>query len=180
MTCIIGIDPGNAGALAFLDPENNRMRIIDMPTFEYETTKKRVKIDPYAIKVELSAQPVSHIYLEEVHASPQMGVVSAFSFGEGKGIIKGVAAARGIPLTETKPTQWKKQMRIPADKRAAVQRASQLFPAVSPLFKGPRGGVFDGRAEAALIALFGAMELGCAPTAPVTLWEIGNEVGRAA
>lgn len=180
MSCIVGIDPGNQGALAFLDPENNRMRIVDMPTFEFETTRKRVKIDPYAIKSELAGQPVGHIYLEEVHASPQMGTVSAFSFGEGKGIIKGVAAALDIPLTETKPTQWKKQMRVPADKRATVQRSSQLFPAISPLFKGPRGGVFDGRAEAALIALYGAMELGRSPTAPVTLWENDNEEGRAA
>lgn len=175
MTCIVGIDPGNQGALAFLDVDNNRMRIIDMPTFMYETNKKRVKVDPYTIVREMGLQSIANIYLEEVHASPQMGVVSAFSFGEGKGILLGSAAALGIPVTQVKPTQWKKQMRVPADKRAAVQRASQLFPAVSTLFKGPRGGVFDGRAEAALVALYGAMELGRAPTAPVTLWEIDDE-----
>lgn len=180
MTCIVGIDPGNHGALAFLDIDNNRMRIVDMPTFVYETTKKRVKTDPYTIVRELLTQPIANLYLEEVHASTQMGTVSAFSFGEGKGILLGAAAALGIPTTMVKPTQWKKQMRVPADKRAAVQRASQLFPAVSPLFKGPRGGVFDGRAEAALIALFGAMELGRSPTAPITLWEIDNEEAQAA
>lgn len=179
MSCIVGIDPGNAGALAFLDPENARMRIVDMPTFEFETTRKRIKIDPYSIVREIEAQPVANLYLEEVFASPQMGVVSAFSFGEGKGIILGAAAARGVPVTEVKPANWKKVMRVPADKRAAVQRASQLFPAVSPLFKGPRGGVFDGRAEAALIALFGAMELGRVPTAPLTIWEF-DHAGRAA
>lgn len=180
MSCIIGIDPGLQGALAFLDPERNLMRIVDMPTFEYETTRKRVKVDPYSIVREFTAQPVANLYLEEVNASPQMGTVSAFSFGEGKGILLGAAAAMGVPTTQVKPTQWKKQMRVPADKRAAVQRASQLFPAISHLFKGPRGGVFDGRAEAALIALFGAMELGRVPTASVTLWEIENEEGRTA
>ncbi|AMO44258.1 putative RNaseH-like domain protein [Ruegeria phage vB_RpoS-V10] len=178
MTCIVGVDPGNSGAFAFLDPERNLMRIVDMPTFTFETTRKRVKVDPFTIVREMTSQPVANLYLEEVNASPQMGVVSAFSFGEGKGIILGAAAAMGIPTTQVKPTEWKKQMRVPADKRAAVQRASQLFPAVADLFKGPRGGVFDGRAEAALIALFGAMELGRAPTAPVTLWEISNEQGR--
>jgi hypothetical protein len=178
MTCIIGCDPGNKGAIAFLDPENNRMRIVDMPTFEFETTRKRVKVDPYSIVREMTAQPVANFYLEEVNASPQMGTVSAFSFGEGKGILLGVAAAIGVPTTQVKPTQWKRQMRVPADKRAAVQRASQLFPAVSHLFKGPRGGVFDGRAEAALVALYGAMELGRAPTAAVTLWEIDDEEGH--
>lgn len=168
---ICACDPGLSGAFAFLDPENARMRIVDMPTFEFETTRKRVKVDPYAIVREMNAQPVASLYIEDVAASPQMGVVSAFSFGEGKGILLGVAAANGTPITQVKPAQWKKMLRVPADKRAAVQRASQLFPAVSPLFKGPRGGVFDGRAEAALIALFGAMELGRVPTAPVTIWE---------
>jgi len=175
MTVICGIDPGLQGALAFLDTDNCRMWIADMPIFEYETTKTRKKVDPYSIARFMTAQPLSHVYLEEVNASPQMGTVSAFSFGEGKGILLGVAAALGVPLTHVKPNQWKKMMKVPADKRAAVQRSSQLFPACVPLFKGPRGGVFDGRAEAALVALYGAMELGRAPTKPVTLWENEDE-----
>lgn len=169
--CILGIDPGLSGALAFLHPEEAVMHIIDMPIFEFETTRARKKVDPYAISRAFDEMQPANVYLEEVNASPQMGTVSAFSFGEGKGILLGVAAARGTPLTQVKPAQWKKQMRVPADKRAAVARASQLFPAVSPLFKGPRGGVFDGRAEAALVALFGAMELGRSPTAPVQTLE---------
>ena len=168
---ICACDPGLSGAFAFLDPENARMRIVDMPTFEYETTRKRVKVDPYAIVREFTSQPVASFYIEDIAASPQMGVVSAFSFGEGKGILLGVAAANGTPITQVKPAQWKKLLRVPADKKAAVQRASQLFPAVASQFKGPRGGVYDGRAEAALIALFGAMELGRTPTKPITIWE---------
>ena len=171
MSFILGADPGNHGALAFLHPEDSLIRIVDMPVFEFETTRKRVKIDPYTIVREMEAQPLAAFYVEEVAASPQMGTVSAFSFGEGYGLLKGVAAANHIPITPVKPKDWKRQMRVPADKRAAVQRASQLFPHVAHLFKGPRGGLFDGRAEAALIALFGAMELGRSPTSPVTLWE---------
>jgi len=169
MPIIVGIDPGNSGALAFLDTDNATMRIVDMPTFEFETTKKRVTIDPYSIVAEMQQQDISHVYLEEVFSSPQMGVVSAFNFGEGKGILKGIVAAMGIAFTQVKPARWKKDMKVPADKRASVQRASQLFPGAASRFKGPRGGVFDGRAEAALLALYGALELGCAPTAPVTL-----------
>ena len=156
------------------------MRIVDMPTFTYTTTKERNKVDPYAIARALQEQRLSHVYIEEVNASPQMGVVSAFSFGEGKGILLGAAAALNVPVTLVKPTNWKKIMRIPADKRAAVQRATQLFPHVATLFKGPRGGVFDGRAEAALIALFGAMELGRAPTSPVMILEQGDEEAQQA
>lgn len=169
MPVILGIDPGNSGALAFLDTDNNTVRIVDMPTFEFETTKKRVTIDPYGIVAEMQQYDIAHIYLEEVYSSPQMGVVSSFNFGEGKGKILGIAAALGVPLTSVKPARWKKDMKVPADKRASVQRASMLFPGAAPAFKGPRGGVFDGRAEAALLALYGALELGCAPTVPVIL-----------
>jgi crossover junction endodeoxyribonuclease RuvC len=168
MSCILGIDPGNSGALAILDPEAATMRLIDMPTFEFHTTRARVKVDPYGVVAELNRQPLTIAYVEEVNSTPQMGVVSAFSFGEGKGILLGALAAKGVPLTQVKPTVWKKQMRVPADKKAAVQRACQLFPALAPHFKGPRGGVIDGRAEAALIALFGAMEVSRVPTKPVT------------
>ena len=169
MTVIVGIDPGNSGAIAFLDVDACTIEIMDMPTFTYETTKKRVTIDPYAIVTYMQQYTLSHVYMEEVFSSPQMGVVSSFNFGEGKGMIKGVVAALGIPISQVKPARWKKDMKVPADKRAAVMRASQLFPGAAPRFKGPRGGVFDGRAESALLALYGALELGCAPTTAVTL-----------
>lgn len=169
MPVVVGIDPGNSGAIAFLDTDLCSLRIVDMPTFEFETTKKRVTIDPYSIVAEMQHSALHHVYMEEVYSSPQMGVVSAFNFGEGKGKILGIVAALGIPVTSVKPARWKKDMKVPADKKATVQRASQLFPGAAAAFKGPRGGIFDGRAEAALLALYGALELGCAPTAPVTL-----------
>lgn len=171
MGVIAGLDPGNEGALAFLDPERALMRIVDIETFEFRTTKNNKKIDPFHIARELSAQEVAHAYIEDVTSSPQMGVVGAFSFGEGKGILIGSTAALGIPTTMVRPQQWKSAMRVAADKRMATARASQLLPALAPLFKGPRGGTLDGRAEAALIALYGAMELGRTPTRPVNLWE---------
>jgi crossover junction endodeoxyribonuclease RuvC len=169
MTTVVGVDPGLSGAFAFLNIEECTIRLVDMPTFEFETNKRRVKIDPYTIVNELRAQELLHVYLEEVYASPQMGVVSAFSFGEGKGMIEGIVAGLGVPLTQVKPARWKKDMRVPADKRAACMRASQLIPGAASHFKGPRGGILDGRAEAAILALYGALELGCAPNAPVTV-----------
>ena len=169
MTVIVGIDPGNNGAFAFLDVENNSIRVVDMPTLEFETTKKRVMIDPYGIVAEMQQYDIAHVYLEEVFSSPQMGVVSSFNFGQGKGVLMGITAALNIPISQVKPAKWKKEMKVPADKRAAVLRASQLFPDAAPVFRGPRGGIYDGRAEAALLAFYGALELGCTPTAAITL-----------
>jgi len=171
VTCIVGIDPGNSGALAFLNTVDCTIRIIDMPTFEFTTTKNRVEIDPHTIADELERHEVMHIYLEEVFSSPQMGVTSAFNFGQGKGMIRGVAAAMEIPLTQIKPNKWKRDMRVPADKKASVARASQLIPGAAPMFKGPRGGTYDGRAEAAMLALYGALELGLTPTKPLKIVE---------
>ena len=172
---IAGIDPGNSGAIAFLVPEGARLYVVDMPVFEYYTTKNKVKVDPAGVANTLGFTSVANVYIEDVYSSPQMGVVSAFNFGEGKGILLGSLAAHGIPCTPVKPAAWKKAMRCPADKKATVMRASQLFPAVAPLFKGPRGGVFDGRAEAAVLALYGALDLGRSPTKAVEIWKTTNE-----
>lgn len=172
MTCIVGIDPGLSGAVAFVNVDACTIRIVDMPTNEFATsTKNKTEVDPYGIVTELLEQDVMHVYLEEVFSSPQMGVTSSFNFGEGKGMIRGVLAALQIPLTQVKPQKWKKDMRVPADKKAAVMRASQLIPGAAPKFKGPRGGLFDGRAEAALIALYGALELGQTPTSPLKIMD---------
>lgn len=168
---ICGIDPGNKGALAFIDPVANTLQVVDMPIFEWETTRVRKKVDAYAVTRLFQELKPTHIYMEEVWSSPQMGAVSIFSFGLGRGILEGVAAALEIPMTQVKPAQWKKEMRVPADKRAAVQRASQLLPSAAKAFFGPRGGVMDGRAEAGLLSLYGCLELGQTPTKPVLLLE---------
>lgn len=166
---VVGIDPGNDGALAFLDTEAATIRIVDMPIYEWETTRTRKKIDGYSIVAELNKQPIHHILMEEVWSSPQMGVVSAFSFGNGRGIIEGVAAGLQIPMSQVKPAKWKKDMKVPADKKAAVQRATQLIPDAGPSFRGPRGGIIDGRAEAALLAFYCCLDLNLSPSGPLKL-----------
>ena len=50
------------------------------------------------------------------------------------------------------PQLWKKAMRLVADKDAARQRAVQLFPERAEWFRRVKD---DGRAEAAMIALYG-------------------------
>jgi len=169
---LVGIDPGLNGAIAFLDPDACEIRILDMPVNEFVAGKKnKSEIDPYGIAGAFRDQGIAHVYIEEVFSSPQMGVVSAFNFGEGKGMVRGVIAALGIPMTQVKPQKWKKDLRVPADKKGAVKRAVELIPDAAPKFKGPRGGLYDGRAEAAMIALYGAFDLGRTPTRPVEIVE---------
>lgn len=91
--------------------------------------------------------------MERVGAMPGNGVSSMFAFGMAAGIVQGVLGALMIPMTLITPAQWKVALRVPADKGGARARASQLIPKGAhrwPLAK------HDGRAEAALIGLYGS------------------------
>lgn len=96
-----------------------------------------------------------HVYLERVSSRPKEGVASAFKFGTVFGGLRALAAAKIIPTTLVTPNVWKKHYGIMASKQGAVLRASELFPSWATEFRGPRGGIKDGVAEAALIALYG-------------------------
>lgn len=152
---VLGIDPGLEGALSYIDGERAKLVSIQMPYFEKTGSNKKTKkfIDSSKIVDILNANPTpAYAFMEQVASSPQMGVVSAFSFGEGYGKIQGILAALGIPLTLVPPQTWKKSLNAPKDKKEAIARANQLFPGAS--FRK------DGLAEASLITLYGYMSLG--------------------
>jgi len=153
----LGIDPGLEGALAFLDP-SGVLEIHDMPTFAVTKSKRKEYVDLWAVRDLVRGRAIVHTYLEEVGSSPQMGVVSAFSFGGGYFGVQGVIISHDIALTTVRPGIWKTRMRAPADKKQSVSRAKALFPHCSELI-----GKKDGRAEAAMLALFGALELNMTP-----------------
>ncbi len=78
-----------------------------------------------------------------------------FNFGRGYGQIEGVLAALEIPVTLVTPQVWKRSLSVPADKSASRARAAQLWPGLAGTFSRVRD---DGRAEAALIGLYGAQQ----------------------
>jgi crossover junction endodeoxyribonuclease RuvC len=87
---------------------------------------------------------------------PGQGISSTFAFGKTFGIILGVLAARGIPLTLVPAVRWKRRLHVQKSKDAARARASQLLPRCADQWRLKK---HDGRAESALIALFGLHEL---------------------
>jgi len=146
---IIGIDPGKTGAIAMLynineHEDNNRLFIEDMPALDKE-------INGAVIADILREFTPDFVYLEAVN-SFGMGRQSAYNFGQGVGILKGVMAALAIPYSIVAPGKWKRDMGLKRDKAAARAAATRLFPASADLFKRKKD---DGRAEAALIALWG-------------------------
>ena len=154
-----GIDPGLSGAISLLQVADRpyASKVWDIPTYILPRGgKNKREVDTHelaSIMRELHAAGVVHVYLERVGSMPGQGVSSVFAFGKCFGIILGVLAAVGLPHTLVAPQTWKKKLSVPKAKNGARARASQLMPASAefwPLVK------HDGRAEASLIALYGA------------------------
>jgi crossover junction endodeoxyribonuclease RuvC len=83
------------------------------------------------------------------------GVTSAFSFGFAYGVVRGILAQAQVPFQLVTPNEWKRSFRLGPDKNEARLMASRMFPANHKDFSRVRD---DGRAEAALLALFGAQQ----------------------
>ena len=151
---ILGIDVGLSGALAFLDTDTYMISIEDMPTVEVERNKKmKREVSPQLVaNLVLECKP-KYAFVERVNAMAGQGVSSVFSFGRSSGIIEGVLGAYSIPFTLPTPQAWQKAVDLRGGKDGSRERAMQLFPLSSDLFKRKKD---DGRSDAALIAWYGA------------------------
>lgn len=157
---ILGIDPGLDGAIACYDLRAQALFMKDMPTISIKGRKKTTRtLDLSLLLCELRGYhaPIEHAYVELVHAMPKQGVTSSFNFGFGYGALLACLTAAGIPFTQVTPQRWKARLAVPADKDAARLRASQLMPKHAHLWPLKK---HDGRAEAALIALYGSTQDG--------------------
>jgi hypothetical protein len=158
---ILGIDPGQNGALALLDTDSGALETFDVPTFTLpkSTGGKRTIIDTVQLAnwVDGRSDRIDRAWIEQVSSSSQMGVASSFKFGMNYGLVIGVVVAHFIRLEYVTPAHWKRVLKVPADKDASRARATQIFPrhaAQWPLKK------HADRAEASLIAHFGALQNG--------------------
>lgn len=158
MTTVIGIDPGIGGAVACLI-DGELFDVEDMPTFTVVKGKRKsTTVNPAGIVDILRTFATANletptVVIERVHSMPGMGSTSAFSFGDSFGVLRGVVAALAYPVLFVEPRGWKKAAGLSADKGQARRLASERWPAQAGLFTRVRD---DGRAEAALIAAFGA------------------------
>lgn len=150
----IGIDPGLSGAVALLRSDGHA-EVHDVPTVEARRGKKEIDLSALAHLVrDLRGAGSFEAAVELVGAMPGQGVTSMFNFGCSYGGIRGVLAGLSVPVTLVTPRKWMREMRVPSGKEGSVARASQLCPALASRFRGPRGGLEDGRAEAVLIAMW--------------------------
>ena len=152
---IIAADPGLRGAVAALKNGNQIVWLQDMPTKELSNGKRMVCARQLTetLKQIMSEHPHEQFtcMIEKVGVMPGEGIVGAFSFGRGFGILEACIIARGLPLDMVTPQVWKKAMRFTSDKDAVRIAMMKRFPQLAGMLKRKMD---DGRAEAIAIALY--------------------------
>lgn len=159
---ILGLDPGLRGAVAIIDiaPRPSRVRLCcDLPLMQTNDTKE---IDVVTLGRWILQEEPERAFLERAISMPNTrdgkfkgakpGSVASFNygtaFGEARACLKGLL----IPYRQVMPGVWKKHFGISKEKEIAVELACHFFPHDARLFTS------DHRAEAALIALYGAQK----------------------
>ena len=143
---VIGIDPGLTGAIALLDPATRWLELHDIPVLPQG---KRKEVNAAVVADIVASAGATRAVVERAQAMPRMGSSSAFNYGDGFGVLRGVIAAFKIPITYASPAKWKRGLGLGRDKGASRTMATHLFPANAKDFSRVKD---DGRAEAALIA----------------------------
>lgn len=153
---VLGVDPGLSGALAVVDID--AMKVVamkDMP----RANGSAGGVDEYAVGafVREWASRIRVAIVEDVGVmGGREGTVSMFNFGRSAGVIHGALGVCSVPSVKIKPAIWKLGMGLGANKSDSLIAARSAFPKDHMLFARKMD---DGRAEAALIALFGGRRL---------------------
>jgi len=147
---IIGIDPGVNGAIAWIN--DGKPCVEKMP----DTLQDLWELIQDIRRCEMATprfpnEHGCHAYLEQVHSSPQMGVKSAFTFGNGFGHLEMALTAAGIPFARIRPQVWQKELGCltKGDKNVSKRKAQELFPSMK---------VTHATADALLIAKYGTQQ----------------------
>jgi len=166
----IGIDPGKDGGVAMLT--TGVLWVHDTPTIK---AGKGHRYNTAAMADLLRAEREDcFAVLEMARAMPgQSSKTTAIQF-HGIGLWEGILVALQIPHVIITPQQWRKLLiggspgagiadktaRTKALKASSFECAARLWPAQAREFCGPKGGVKDGRVEAALLAEYGRRTVG--------------------
>lgn len=151
---IAAIDPGFSGAIALLNPITRHLVIHDMPTLKGvngKTMTDRRALGRILMPNDPTARNVSMV--ENVSYMQHDGKDRVWQFGKHKGHIEMALDGLGYETYEVTPATWKKHFRLAtgSDKAASRALAMARFPHFEDLFRRVKD---DGRAEAALIALY--------------------------
>jgi crossover junction endodeoxyribonuclease RuvC len=148
MNNIVGIDPGNSGAISFITSPDKPEKML---YYKLDNTERDIWF--FIEELKLNYSPL-FAYIEEVHSMPDQGIVGAFTFGKNYGFLIGLLTALKIPYEFVTPQKWKKEMRCIAPKGSTkVQKKNIDKAAAQRLF--PDIKITHANADALLIAEYG-------------------------
>jgi crossover junction endodeoxyribonuclease RuvC len=151
---IIGVDPGQSGAVALL-ADGVPVEVFDMPTTARKS--KGVEVTAAGLLNAIRRAKVAHgdgafvfAAVEQVGGMPGQGVSSTFHFGESYGIARCALTALHIGYQLVTPQTWKRHHGlINCEKDASRTVVMQKFPTAAHWIERKKD---DGRADAILIA----------------------------
>lgn len=149
---VLGFDPGLKGACVLIDTDAGTLACEPMPVAVVKRNRKNKTIiceEGLALLVMRWVPDVG--WIEDVYSQGGEGAVGAFSFGEGKGLLKGVLAGLRVPRRYVSPQRWKTDLNVSTEPVLITARCNQLFPACHRLLKS------EGKREAAMITLWGCL-----------------------
>ena len=150
---IVGIDPGFSGAIALLNPRTRALEVHDMPLIHGPRGKTVTDLYSLGKMLVPDRRDLRNVaIIEDVHAMPKQGVSSTFRFGQNFGALQMAITGHGYEIYPVTPAVWKKFFKLSSDKGVSRGLAMQRFPDNASDFKRIKD---DGRAEAALLALYG-------------------------
>ena len=130
----IGVDVGKTGSIAYINGESGEL------SYYYNKNTDQDVNDFVLGIVDLIEQGFKPFtFIENVSSSPQMGVKSAFTFGESNGFLTGLFVAHKIRFETVSPVKWQRVFKIKtrvskdgktAHKNELKAKAQQLWPSV--------------------------------------------------
>jgi crossover junction endodeoxyribonuclease RuvC len=185
--CVLAIDPGLSGGLAFLPRQGDDQPIMFvMPVIEVKGKKKGDKIkheyDLGAIRNLIIERNVVHVFIEKqqpmtkpqikrcprcacvVETTQAQGIISTFNTGRGFGLLEGLVAGLMIPYTVIAPQSWQPKLLggvQGADSKAKARVViGRLFPGLDLRASERARTPHEGKVDALLIGVFGLRQFG--------------------
>lgn len=161
---VLGIDPGVTGAWAIVEVVADRAPVVaeigDLPVRAEKLSNRvahRLDVsglwDLFDDKLRGDGPKIDRVIIERLTGAPGTTSTTAFSLGWTAAVLDTILAVMETPYLKAHPSVWKRALLVPADKKGSKARATKLFKTDR---HWPREKDHN-RAEAALIALYGAI-----------------------
>lgn len=163
---IIGIDPGNAGAIITMDEKGGVIEKHVMPLKQTIVNKKKVKsLDLKKLKrIIVSNMDAEHCFIEKASSFSNQGVLGMFRYGVGYGSLLAMLEAFSINYFEINSRTWTSQFHkgLPKSldsKQKSLKIIKKLYPGINLKATERSKKAHEGLIDAILIGLYGVSNL---------------------